>query len=46
MLLDQVFVLSEAFDGTVGEMVQQLAVKMGENISVKRFSRIQVGAGS
>jgi elongation factor Ts len=46
VLLDQVFVRSEAFEGTVGEMVQQLAVKMGENISVKRFSRIQVGAGS
>ncbi|MDJ0959218.1 MAG: translation elongation factor Ts [Acidimicrobiia bacterium] len=46
VLLDQVFVRSEAFEGTVGDMVQQLAVKMGENISVKRFSRIQVGAGS
>ena len=46
VLLDQVFVRSEAFEGTVGDMVQQLAVKMGENISVKKFSRIQVGAGS
>lgn len=46
VLLDQAFVRTEAFEGTVGEMVQQLAVKMGENISVKRFSRIQVGAGS
>jgi elongation factor Ts len=46
VLLDQEFVRSEAFEGTVGEMVQQLAVRMGENISVRRFSRIQVGAGS
>ena len=45
VLLDQSFVRTEAFEGTVGEMVQQLAVTMGENISVKRFSRIQVGAG-
>jgi elongation factor Ts len=46
VLLDQKYVRSEAFDGTVGDMVQQLAVTMGENISVKRFSRLQVGAGS
>jgi elongation factor Ts len=46
VLLDQKFVRTEAFEGTVGEMVQQLAVTMGENISVKRFSRLQVGAGS
>lgn len=46
VLLDQTFVRPEAFEGTIGEMVQQLAAKMGENISVKRFSRLQVGAGS
>jgi elongation factor Ts len=46
VLADQTFVRSESFDGTVGDMVQQLAVTMGENISVKRFSRLQVGAGS
>ena len=46
VLLDQTFVRPEAFEGTFGEMVQQLAAKMGENISVKRFSRLQVGAGS
>lgn len=43
VLYDQVFVRSERFEGTVGEMVQQLAVTMGENISVARFSRLQVG---
>ena len=43
VLYDQEFVRTESFDGTVGELVQQLAAKMGENISVTRFSRIQVG---
>jgi elongation factor Ts len=43
VLLDQEFVRSERFEGTVGDMVQQLAVTMGENISVARFSRLQVG---
>lgn len=43
VLYDQEFVRPERFDGTVGELVQQLAAKMGENISVTRFSRIQVG---
>jgi elongation factor Ts len=43
VLYDQEFVRSEAFEGTVGEMVRQLAVTMGENISVRRFSRLMVG---
>lgn len=43
VLYDQQFVRTERFEGTVGEMVQELAVKMGENISVNRFSRVQVG---
>jgi elongation factor Ts len=43
VLLDQTFVRTEVFEGTVGDMVQQLAAKMGENISVARFSRVQVG---
>jgi elongation factor Ts len=46
VLYDQEFVRSEQFEGTVGELVQQLAVTMGENISVARFSRLQVGEGS
>lgn len=45
VLYDQVFVRSDDFEGTVGEMVQQLGVQMGENISVARFSRLQVGQG-
>lgn len=43
VLYDQPFVRSERFEGTVGDMVQELAVKMGENISVNRFVRVQVG---
>lgn len=43
VLVDQIFVNPEKFEGTVGEMVGQLAAKMGENISVRKFSRIAVG---
>jgi elongation factor Ts len=43
VLLDQKYVKTEEFEGTVGEMVQQLAARMGENISVARFARLQVG---
>jgi elongation factor Ts len=43
VLYDQKFVNTERFDGTVGDMVGQLASKMGENISVRRISRIAVG---
>jgi elongation factor Ts len=43
VLYDQVFVRSEKFDGTIGDMVSQLAASLGENISVARFERLQVG---
>jgi elongation factor Ts len=43
VLNDQKFVNPERFDGTVGDMVGALAAKMGENISVRRLSRIAVG---
>lgn len=46
VLLEQVFVRSEKFEGTVGEMVKQMAAKMGENISVNNFTRLAVGEGS
>ena len=45
VLLDQVFVRSDRFEGTVGELVQDLAVKMGENISVTSMARVEVGEG-
>ncbi|MEN8233292.1 MAG: translation elongation factor Ts [Actinomycetota bacterium] len=43
VLYDQVFVKTEQFDGTVGELVKQLAAKMGENISVSKMARVAVG---
>jgi elongation factor Ts len=46
VLYDQAFVRTERFEGTVEQLVQQLAVTMGENISVARFSRLQVGEGA
>ncbi len=46
VLYDQVFIRSERFEGTVGEMVKQLAARMGENISVVQLSRVAVGEGS
>ncbi len=43
VLTDQQFVRAEKFDGTVGDMVKQLASSLGENISIARFERVQVG---
>lgn len=43
VLYEQHFVNTQKFEGTVGELVTQLAAKMGENIAVRRFSRIAVG---
>ncbi len=43
VLSEQPFVNKEKYDGTVGAMVSQLAAKMGENIYVRRFSRVLVG---
>ena len=46
VLYDQTYVRAEQFEGTVGDMVKNLAATMGENISVARFSRLQVGQDS
>ena len=43
VLYDQKFVNEQKFAGTVGDMVSQLAARMGENISVRRFARLAVG---
>jgi elongation factor Ts len=43
VLYEQEFVNKEKFEGTVGDLVARLALKMGENISVQRVSRIAVG---
>lgn len=43
VLYDQTFVKSEKFEGTVGQMVEQLVSQMGENIGVRRFVRLGIG---
>ncbi|MGH8936409.1 MAG: translation elongation factor Ts [Acidimicrobiia bacterium] len=43
VLYEQPFVNPAKFEGTVGEMVDQLVAKMGENIGVRRFARLAVG---
>ena len=44
VLYEQAFVNKEKFDGTIAELITQLGMKMGENISVRRFYRVEVGA--
>jgi elongation factor Ts len=43
VLYDQTFANSEKFEGTVGQMVEQLVSQMGENIGVRRFVRLGIG---
>lgn len=42
VLYDQVFIKTEVFDGTVDELVKQLAARMGENIGITKMSRVAV----
>ena len=46
VLYDQEFVKTETYEGTVGELVKQLAAKMGENITVSKMARVAVGEES
>jgi elongation factor Ts len=43
VLYDQKFVNSEKFEGTVEDLVNNLALRMGENISVRRIARLSIG---
>ncbi len=43
VLYDQTFVNKDKFDGTVGQMVEQMVSQMGENIGVRRFVRVGIG---
>ena len=43
VLYDQKFVNSEKFEGSVEDLVNGLAVRMGENISVRRMARLSIG---
>lgn len=44
VLYDQQFVNAEKYDGTVGDLVADLATKMGENISVRSIARVAIGS--
>jgi elongation factor Ts len=43
VLYEQAFVNKDKFDGSIADLVNQLGMKMGENISVRRFYRVEVG---
>ena len=43
VLYDQKFVNTEKFEGTVEDLVNNLALRMGENISVRRIARLSIG---
>ena len=43
VLYDQKFVNTEKFDGTVGDLVGELASRMGENISIRSMARVAIG---
>lgn len=43
VLYEQDFIRTGQYEGKVGDMVTELAAAMGENIGVRRFSRIAVG---
>lgn len=43
VLYDQKFVNPERYEGTIGDMVGELASKMGENVSVRKVARVAVG---
>jgi elongation factor Ts len=42
-LYEQHFIKDESV--TIGEMVNQMIAKLGENISIRRFVRLKVGEG-
>jgi len=43
VLYDQEFVNQDKFEGTVGQMIEQMVSTMGENIGVRRFVRLGIG---
>ncbi len=45
VLLDQIFVKDEAGNKTIKSLVEELGIKCGEKVLVRRFERIQVGEG-
>ena len=45
VLYDQKFARTETFEGTVEALVNDLAARMGENISVRRMAMLRIGDG-
>lgn len=43
VLYEQEFVNAQKFEGTVGDLVGGLGVKMGENVKIRRVARVAVG---
>lgn len=43
VLYEQKFINPEKYEGTVGEMVEQLSATMGENVGIAQFARVAVG---
>ena len=43
VLYEQDFIRTDQYEGKIGDMVTELAAAMGENIGVRRFTRIAVG---
>jgi elongation factor Ts len=43
VLYDQTFVRGEVYEGTIGGWMTDLTARLGENIGVRRFSRLSVG---
>jgi elongation factor Ts len=43
VLYEQEYIRTDQYEGKVGDMVTELAASMGENIGVRRFSRLAVG---
>lgn len=43
VLLEQAFCNPEFYDGYVSDMIDEMSGKLGENIYIKRFSRVEIG---
>ena len=44
VLLEQVFCNPDFYEGTVGDMVNEISGRLGEKIYIKRFSRLEIGS--
>ena len=43
ILLEQVFCNPEFYEGTVGNMIEEMSGRLGEKIYIKNFSRVEIG---